>query len=77
MTVRELIAELQAMPQEAAVLYQCCSDYSILEPGEIVLRTADDELVALRGGKHMTLTRKQYPADETPVFVDAVILPGN
>lgn len=77
MTVRELIAKLQTMPQDAAVLYRCCSDYSILESGEIVLRKADDELVALRGGKHMTLTRKQYPANETPVFVDAVIFPGN
>lgn len=37
MTVAELIAFLQTQPQELAVVYRYCSDYSLLEAKEITI----------------------------------------
>lgn len=41
MTVAELIDVLKDLPPDADVIYQCCSDWALLEPGEVELVTAE------------------------------------
>ena len=82
MTVRELIEHLQQYPQDASVcvLYQECSDYSILEADEIHFYKDDPNSgrrYVLRNGQVMEYDPKQWPPNETPVFLDTVIFPGN
>lgn len=77
MTVRELILELQAMPQDAVVLNKMMSDYDILDPRKITIAGPERELVALRDGKYMRVYKHQFTPDEIPVWVNCIIFPGN
>lgn len=78
MTVAELIAELQRFPQDAVVLYRCCSDFSDLDPGDVRVATVESEEVCIRRGLYCDATHYRGRwGDEKPVFVQAVVFPGN
>jgi len=51
MTVAELIAKLQTMPQDVEVVYDLFSDVTELREDEVKLVTADSCEIAKRNGK--------------------------
>lgn len=81
MTVRELIAALQEMPQDYTVAYQCYSDYSMMQADEIKVRHASDKKAVRH--HNMPDEIREYNAYEyakgsqEPEFVNVVIFPGN
>lgn len=74
MTVRELIERLQTFPLSAEVIYSCYSDYTAMEPEEIVL----DEAIAQFGSPLRVRAHASWipmrPGEEKRQFV---IFPGN
>ncbi len=48
MTVGELITILQGFPQDAPVIYDCCSDYAAMRPDEVTLIRAEDQKIIWR-----------------------------
>jgi hypothetical protein len=86
MTVEELIALLQKFPKNSLVacVYLCCSDYVLLEPGDITYHDKEVEgpyghrhRYVLRNGKIMEYNEKTWDPAETPHFVSVVAFPGN
>lgn len=83
MTVRELIEHLQTLPPDLDVIYRFCSDYSVLEAGDIDLQTSSDPLTRFTAVKHHNMPgeyRAYYPIekeDPKPTPANVVIFPGN
>ncbi len=86
MTVKELITKLQEYPQdtEVAVLYEMCSDLSILEADELefyptagIPHYSGPRRFVLRNGRIMEYDEKTWDKNETPVFVPILVFPGN
>lgn len=48
MTVGELISVLQGMPQDAVVIYNCCSDYAEMDNDQVTLVRAEDQKIVYR-----------------------------
>lgn len=77
MKVHELIAKLQLMLQDAIVIYQRCSTYTMLEDDEPRIATAESKQIALYNGEYMDLLPKWIPQGATVEYVTAVAFPGN
>jgi hypothetical protein len=93
MTVAELIALLQTMPQDAPVIYPMYSEYTELRPDEVRLIKAEDKRIVWReqngymyyypsdfaGGPTPKWNPNYKPqyANEQPKFVTVVMFPGN
>lgn len=79
MTVKELIEKLKTFPEDAYVVYRLYSDISGMNDEEIKFFTAADRQVVKRNGDFMTYEKWFWPAEkeEKPVYVDAVLFPGN
>lgn len=78
MTVAELIEELKLLPQDYVVTYQCCSDYSLLEPGEVRVGNPKDFVEHHNmPGVVRRYNKREWPGDMTPTFVNTIVFPGN
>lgn len=90
MTVQELIEVLEKFPKDsvAVCVYLCCSDYAILEPGDIVYYGKEEEKeikgpygpsrrYVLRNDKIMEYDEKTWDKREVSNFVSIVAFPGN
>lgn len=67
MTVAELISHLQTLPQDARVIYRCCSDWAEMEPEEVKFlpateskRLVDEHAAKYPGGKWGVAGAVQY-----------------
>lgn len=84
-TVGELIAELQQMPQDAVVIYSSCSEYAELMPGEATFVRAEEKKIIWREqGGYMDYRASWFDQGlngvfkgETPKFVTVCCFPGN
>lgn len=77
MKVHELITKLQAMPQDAIVIYRRCSTYTTLEGDEPRIITAESKTIAFYNGEYMEVPERWIPKGETVKYVTAVTFPGN
>ncbi len=81
MTVKELIDLLATLPQDFTVIYQCCSDYSVLEADSILVQKDTDELklwVSAIPHHNMTGVFRRYDGSGVQVKPsNVVIFPGN
>lgn len=93
--VKELIAFLEKLPKDTVigVIYTACSDYQVLEEGELNFFNKtdfdeqDEEAKILgyrrhrrfvyRHGKIMEYNERTWDKKETPVFVPLLVFPGN
>lgn len=77
MTIKELIAILEKMPnQEAQVIYQLHSEYSAMDAEEVRFVPAENEEVCYKSGM---LYMRSYPrwAVGDEVYRDVCVFPGN
>lgn len=81
MTVRELIAHLQTLPQDYLVAYQCCSDSAKLEAEEItVIHATDKRVIQHHNMPDMIRDYREWEHHKSgpiPHFIDVVMFPGN
>lgn len=79
MKVKEFIEILSKMPEDAEVIYQCCSEYEVLKADDPTLVKGEDKVIALRNGRYMRVPGTWLdPKDFTPTeYVTVVTLPGN
>jgi len=78
MTVKELIALLEKMPQDAIVINTMMSDYSEVEPYDITLLQGEEGRVIRHRGHLMKLRRSWWPKDlGEPEYLTAVHFKGN
>jgi hypothetical protein len=79
MNVGELIAILQAMPQDAVVMFRMCSDYTEMRPDEVRLSLAESKEFVWRfeNGYQEYNKRLFKMSGEVPKFVTACVFPGN
>lgn len=78
MTVKELIAELQTMPQDAQVIYACYSEYDLLNEGDITLHKPSDKKIELRKENGYLRYRDRWHREgDKIVFPEVVVFPGS
>lgn len=76
MTVQELIAVLQNMPQDAEVVYRCASDYTALEPEQVRLFKAEEKVIVKHNTSLMEYDPYLYRDGTKPDFRTVVAFPG-
>jgi hypothetical protein len=70
-TVAQLIAHLQTLPQDMQVIYTCCSDYSALEIEDIsIVKAVDKDFYVMR--PHRTMSKENVSKLD-----QYVLFPGN
>lgn len=73
MTVKELIDKLSTMPPDAPVVFNYCSDYADMEPGEVTMKR-----LICRNGHWMDYNAKYWDKREgAPQMIDVCHFPGN
>lgn len=81
MNVAKFILELQKLPADALVLYRAYSTLLDLEPEELELVTPDANLPLIRYGPNNQVMEGSRAwlvgQDPQPVFLTALVLPGN
>lgn len=92
MTVAELVEKLKEFPQDADVIYRCCSDWAELDAELVRLVPAEKSRAAAagvkfpggftavqyRGGRYVdAYARELHGVDEEPVYRTVVCFPGN
>lgn len=83
MTVAELIAKLQSVPQDSVVLYRAYSDYQALQDDDLITYSKDDQDGIVCHHGHWMRCKEAWKdgaaAAEVALVktVNAVVFPGN
>lgn len=77
MTVKELIAKLTQMPENAVVVIDMMSECIALDDDEPKLVRAEEKRLVLRNGQYMSYVAAYWPKTEKPHFVTVCHFPGN
>ncbi len=80
MTVAEFIKVLSAMPPEAVVIYQMCSEYDVLNEDDPQCVLASEKQIVLHHGRYMDYVERHWKGIDwgpEPTFATVCTLPGN
>ncbi len=85
MTVRELIAFLEKIPQDHLVIYSQYSDYTVLDQEDITVQSETSKLRTgcavphhnMSGSVRRFNSLREYGDGKLPIPLNAVIFPGN